>query len=42
MRNVFKYDDRVRVKMPGKRAFVGKVYSQYLARGPTLAIECGT
>lgn len=25
----FKYGDNVRVKEPGKRAFIGKVYSQY-------------
>jgi hypothetical protein len=34
VRKVFKYGDRVRVKVPGKRAFVGKVYSQYQALGP--------
>lgn len=33
MRKVFKYGDRVRVKVPGKRAFVGKVYSQYRSLG---------
>jgi hypothetical protein len=33
-KKVFKYGDRVRVKVPGKRAFVGKVYSEYRARGP--------
>lgn len=26
---VFKYGDRVRVKLPGKRAFIGTVYSEY-------------
>ncbi len=29
MTKVFKYGDRVRVKEPGRRAFVGKVYSEY-------------
>lgn len=28
-RKVFEYGDLVRVKVPGKRAFLGTVYSQY-------------
>lgn len=33
MKKVFRYGDRVRVTLPGKRAFFGKVYSQYSQPG---------
>ena len=34
MKKTFKRGDAVRVKPPGERAFVGKVYSQWKSRGP--------
>ena len=33
MKKKFKRGDIVRVKVPGERAFVGKVYSQWRVRG---------
>jgi len=34
MKKTFEYMDLVSVKEPGRRAFVGRVYSQYRTQGP--------
>lgn len=39
MKKVFKYGDRVRVKLRGRRAFFGTVYSEY-RDGPRMRRIC--
>jgi hypothetical protein len=36
----FKYHERVRVKLPGKRAFFGKYYSEYRLHPHTMRLIC--